>query len=88
MRLRCKKTQALSVDSKIFEGEWYEVTNDMKYTCPRIEGFGMVGYSWIEWDEEGVHRPHISRIYCSMWNYFENPVEIREDKINQILYGN
>jgi uncharacterized secreted protein with C-terminal beta-propeller domain len=86
MKLRCKKTQGLSVDSKIHEGEWYKVTKHKGWDCPEIVGLGCDGYSWIEWDEEGVHRPSIDRNFCSMWNYFDNPVEIRENKINQILY--
>jgi len=85
MILKCKKTQALSVDSKIHEGEWYEVTKEKGWNCPKIKGKGQDGYSWIEWDQPGVHQPDITRNFCSMWNFFHRPEETREEKINQIL---
>ena len=52
MKLLCKKSEFLSVDSEIFEGEWYSVNLHKGWRCPYIIGKGINGYSWIEYNPD------------------------------------
>lgn len=76
--LRCKKSQRLSVDTEIIEGEKYNLEKHRDWNCPWITGKGIKGYSWIEWEDDGHHNPK------SMWNFFYKPVEWRNIQLKKL----
>ena len=40
-----------------------------------------------QWDIPDFHQPKPDRNFCSMWNFFHKPEDLRDDKINTLLYG-